>query len=95
MLSFNINVTSLALILWLGMLIIAGSIWVLSSQVRKLADLYEENAKSPVAIGQHGRSGRGPTGASPSSAGSTRRGLLLRSRVVALRQRLGARSQDR
>ena len=82
MLSFNINVTSLALILWLGMLIIAGSIWVLSSQVRKLADLYEENAKSAVAIGQHGRSGRGPT-AVALFRGSTRRGCSSRSRVVA------------
>jgi hypothetical protein len=41
MLQFNINLTSLAVILWSGMLIISGSIWVLSSQVRKLADLIE------------------------------------------------------
>src|SRR5512135_2699239 len=41
MLNFNINPTSLAMILWSGMLIISGSIWVLSSQVRKLADLLE------------------------------------------------------
>lgn len=41
MLNFNINLTSLAIILWSGMLIIAGSIWVLASQVRKLADLVE------------------------------------------------------
>ena len=41
MLNFNINLTSLAVILWSGMLIISGSIWVLSSQVRKLADLLE------------------------------------------------------
>ena len=47
MLNFNINLTSLAVILWSGMLVIAGSIWVLSSQVRKLADLIEQaQAKS-------------------------------------------------
>jgi hypothetical protein len=46
MLHFNINLTSLAVILWSGMLIIAGSIWVLSSQVRKLVDLLEQQGKS-------------------------------------------------
>src|SRR5262249_6294399 len=45
MLNFNINLTSLAVILWSGMLVIAGSIWVLSSQVRKLADILEEQAR--------------------------------------------------
>ncbi len=45
MLNFNINLTSLAVILWSGMLIIAGSIWVLSSQVRKLADILEDQAR--------------------------------------------------
>ncbi len=38
---FNINLTSLAVILWAGMLIISGSIWVLTSQVRRLADVIE------------------------------------------------------
>ncbi len=37
----HINLTSLALILWSGMLVISGSIWILSSQVRKIADLLE------------------------------------------------------
>lgn len=46
MLNLNISLTSLAAILWLGMMIIAGSIWVLSSQVRKLSDLLEERAKA-------------------------------------------------
>jgi hypothetical protein len=46
--SFNINLTSLAVILWSGMLIISGSIWVLCSQVRKLADILEERARNPV-----------------------------------------------
>lgn len=50
MLSFNINLTSLAVILWSGMLIIAGSIWVLSSQVRKLADVVEEQARTPARL---------------------------------------------
>jgi hypothetical protein len=46
MLHFNISLTSLAVVLWSGMLIIAGSIWVLSSQVRKLVDLLEQQGKS-------------------------------------------------
>jgi hypothetical protein len=45
LLNLNISLTSLAVILWSGMLIIAGSIWVLSAQVRKLVDLLEEQGK--------------------------------------------------
>ena len=44
-LNFNVSLTSLALVLWSGMLVIAGSIWILSSQVRKLADLMEQQAR--------------------------------------------------
>jgi hypothetical protein len=47
--NFNVNLTGLAFILWSGMLIISGSIWVLSSQVRKLADLYEERESQGAA----------------------------------------------
>jgi hypothetical protein len=50
MLNFNINLTSLAIILWSGMLVIAGSIWVLSSQVRKLADIMEDQSRSQAAL---------------------------------------------
>lgn len=50
MLNFNINLTSLAVILWSGMLIISGSIWVLSSQVRKVADLLEEHARGSARM---------------------------------------------
>ena len=46
---FNINLTSLAVILWSGMLVIAGSIWVLSSQVRKMADLLEDHSRRAFA----------------------------------------------
>lgn len=49
MLQFNINLTSLAVILWSGMLIIAGSVLVLSSQVRKVADLMEEHSSRTAA----------------------------------------------
>ena len=49
MLQFNISLTSLAVVLWSGMLIIAGSIWVLSSQVRKLADLLEQQGKDGMS----------------------------------------------
>jgi hypothetical protein len=44
MLHFNISLTTLAVILWSGMLIIAGSIWVLASQVRKVADLLDQHS---------------------------------------------------
>jgi hypothetical protein len=44
MLHFNINLTSLAVILWSGMLIITGSIWVLASQVRRLAEIMEDRS---------------------------------------------------
>lgn len=42
----TVNLTSLAAILWSGMLIIAGSIWVLSSQVRRLSDLLEQQGNA-------------------------------------------------
>jgi hypothetical protein len=42
--NFTVNLTSLAVILWSGMLIIAGSVWVLSSQVRLLADIVASQA---------------------------------------------------
>lgn len=42
---FNINLTSLAIILWSGMLIISGSIWVLCAQVGKLSDIIEASAR--------------------------------------------------
>jgi hypothetical protein len=50
MLNFNINLTSLAVILWSGMLIISGSIWVLASQVRKLADVFEDRERAGNAV---------------------------------------------
>jgi hypothetical protein len=43
---FTVNLTSLAAILWSGMLIISGSIWVLSSQVRRLVDHMEEQSRA-------------------------------------------------
>jgi hypothetical protein len=58
-LNFNINLTSLAVILWSGMLVIAGSIWVLASQVRKLADLYEDRAESGAVASRPRVPGRG------------------------------------
>src|SRR5438067_9749274 len=59
MLNFNINLTSLAVILWSGMLIISGSIWVLASQVRKLADLWEDQAHQGAALVRPPVPGRG------------------------------------
>lgn len=46
MINLNISLTSLAVILWSGMMVIAGSIWVLSSQVRRLSELLEEQVKA-------------------------------------------------
>jgi hypothetical protein len=43
--SLTINLTSFAVIIWSGMLIIAGSVWVLTSQVRKLVDVIEERGR--------------------------------------------------
>ena len=43
--NLNASLTSLAAILWSGMIIIAGSIWILSSQVRRLSDLVEQGRK--------------------------------------------------
>lgn len=48
----NIDLSSLAAILWCGMVIIAGSIWVLASQVRKVADLLEQHARTDLATRQ-------------------------------------------
>lgn len=54
MLNFNINLTSLAVILWSGMLIISGSVWVLCSQVRRLGEILEERAKEPAPALSYG-----------------------------------------
>ena len=43
-----INLTSAAVILWSGMLIIAGTLLVLSSQVRHLVDLLENRSAAPA-----------------------------------------------
>jgi hypothetical protein len=43
--NLTFDLSRLALILWSGMLVIAGSIWILSSQVRRLADLLEAQKK--------------------------------------------------
>lgn len=43
--SLNFNMTSLAIILWSGMLIISGSIWVLYSQIGRLTDVIEAYAR--------------------------------------------------
>lgn len=78
MLNLNINLTSLALILWSGMLVIAGSIWVLSSQVRKLADLLEDRPKERAAAAEAVCEVRLTTTASPARV--ARRGAPVRVR---------------
>ena len=44
-----IDLSKVALILWSGMLIISGSIWILSSQVRRLGDLMEQRLRTTAA----------------------------------------------
>jgi len=45
-----INLTSAAVILWSGMLIIAGTLLVLSSQVRHLVELLENRPEAPLVV---------------------------------------------
>jgi hypothetical protein len=44
MVQVQVSLTTLAAILWCGMLVIAGSIWVLASQVRRVADVIDRHA---------------------------------------------------
>lgn len=89
MLNFNINLTSLAIILWSGMLIIAGSIWVLSSQVRKLADLLEEQGRTATPLGEPSYEAR--LAAKP--ARIARRGASLSLRSTGRTSLAGSRGQ--
>jgi len=59
-LKLNIDLTSLALIIWSGMLIISGSVMVLSSQVRRLSDFLEKRAKSPALSRDDASQARSP-----------------------------------
>jgi hypothetical protein len=59
-----INLTSAAVILWSGMLIIAGTLLVLSSQVRHLVELLENRPEAPVTVPVVQR----PTRSSPNRA---------------------------
>ncbi len=85
MLNFNINLTSLAVILWAGMLVISGSIWVLSSQVRRLGDLMEQHGRASLRASEAARkapapraSRRGSTGSSEVLGAGDRPGQLTR-----------------
>jgi hypothetical protein len=79
-----INMTSAALILWSGMLIITGAVLVLSSQVRHLVDLLESrstgSASSPAEATRARAAGdtssiKRPRNAGPrSAAGAASRG---------------------
>jgi hypothetical protein len=53
--TFHVNLTTFAVVLWSGMLIISGSIWVLSSQVRKLVDVIEDQGKARLREARSGR----------------------------------------
>lgn len=80
----NLDLSSLAMILWCGMAIIAGSIWVLASQVRKVADILEQQTKSENRARQ--------------AMGSARTSVIARERTVsrpiaAMSGRRGSRSE--
>lgn len=89
--NLSFNMTSLAIILWSGMLIIAGSIWVLCSQIGKLTDIIEANGRqsAPASAEPVARSAR-PTrvarAARRSASAPSRRSL----RVVSADSRQGA-----
>lgn len=70
---FSINLTSLAVVLWSGMLIVAGSVLVLSSQVRKVADLMEHHSNRTAADARLVESAR-PTAATRVPRAVARRG---------------------
>ncbi len=82
--AININLTSFAVILYAGMMVIAGSIWVLSSQVRRLSDLVEEHIKATAtATGTRPAARRPALAAIPVARHEPRRNVLGRDRVVA------------
>lgn len=85
MLQFNINLTSLAVILWSGMLIVAGSVWVLSSQVRKVADLIEQHSERGAVDARLAASTR------PAASGHVRRSAVRRGGVERRTPRAGVR----
>jgi hypothetical protein len=91
MLNFNINLTSLAVILWSGMLIISGSIWVLSSQVRKLADILEDRSQTAEPVSASISETR--LVATVATARVSRRGAPLRVRGAVRPAVAGARAQ--
>ncbi len=58
----TINLTTAAVILWSGMLVIAGAVLVLSSQVRHLVELLEARPTAPdptPVVGRRPRSSAG------------------------------------
>ncbi|MDR3638268.1 MAG: hypothetical protein P4L84_30980 [Isosphaeraceae bacterium] len=86
MLHFHINLVSLAVILWSGMLIIAGSVWVLSSQVRKVADLIEQHSNRTATDTRLNESAR------PGASARVGRAMVRRGGVERRTYRAGARN---
>jgi hypothetical protein len=78
--NLTIDLSRLALILWSGMLVIAGSIWILSSQVRRLADLLEAQKAATTEAAPDLRM-RVARGTSPTQA-IPRRGAAVGTRRV-------------
>lgn len=76
MLHLNISLTTLAVVLWSGMLIISGSIWVLASQVRKVAEILELHGRQAEALAATARRPSVPRDRRRSSAGLDIQGRL-------------------
>lgn len=62
-----INLTSAAVIIWSGMLVIAGAVIVLSSQVRHLVELLESRSTGPAPSAAAANRPRTSPGASSAS----------------------------
>jgi hypothetical protein len=69
--NFDADLSRVALILWSGMLIIAGSIWILTAQVRRLGEVLEGRPRSPAAGA--GATAPAPPGATITTARATTR----------------------
>lgn len=70
--NLTIDLTKLAFIVWSGMLIISGSIWILTSQIRRVGDILEERTKVTVAGEGRLRSTRADSTTFPAAVTSRR-----------------------
>jgi hypothetical protein len=82
--NLTVDLCKLALILWSGMLIISGSIWILTSQVRRLGDLLEERSRAAASGEAQVHAGRAYSSIHPPRAAARRHAVSSRvTRTVA------------